>query len=74
MPTVCIVDHATKTLVVVPCPLEPALIGETANIATVAVIRRRGSRLEVVVPEQPGIGEGVESGEISDTCRYHQMM
>lgn len=69
VPTVCIVDHANKTLIVVPCPLEPALIGEKANIATVAVIRRQGSTLQVVVPEQPGIGEGVESGEINDNCR-----
>jgi hypothetical protein len=70
VPTVCIADHAKRTNYVVPCPLEPAVIGD-ANIATLALARLKdvGGSVEVCVPMAPGTATGVNTGELNDVAK-----
>ena len=62
VPTVCICINGI--IYIVPCPLEPAIIGEN-NIATLAIIRNKDGALHVSIPTTPGTASGVNTGDMS---------
>jgi hypothetical protein len=70
LPAVCVPSPAERVVRIVPCPLDPASIGDNTMACILSVTRVRGGKLRWVVASRPFATTDVDTATVSaDTTR-----
>lgn len=64
-PSVCIVNHDTRTVYIVPCPLDIMSMGDKGDFAILAKGTVSQDTLEFIILPRPIVREGINTGNVN---------